>query len=133
RRLQRVVGVGGRDLRLRYAQVVAPKDKPYRVYKGGRAKGPVRPLSQREQDQGPPVTVRDGGAPPRGPRDEPVVVEPWPEQPEPLRQPPPPERPGRPRRRTARRIAFWTGLVVLLGVVVFAGWGAFGYFAFRGG
>ena len=38
-RLQRVVGVGGHGLRLRYAQVVAPKDKPYRVYKAAGPKG----------------------------------------------------------------------------------------------
>jgi polyisoprenyl-teichoic acid--peptidoglycan teichoic acid transferase len=112
---------------------VAPKDKPYRVYKGGRAKGPVRPPSLREQDGVPPVTVRDGGAPPPTPWDEPAVAEPWPPQPEPLREPAPPERPARPRRRTARRIAFWTGLIVFLGILLFVGWGAFGYFAFRGG
>jgi LCP family protein required for cell wall assembly len=36
---------------------VASKDKPYRVYRGGRAKGPIRPESLKEDLKG-----RDGGA-----------------------------------------------------------------------
>jgi polyisoprenyl-teichoic acid--peptidoglycan teichoic acid transferase len=49
---------------------VASKDKPYRVYRGGRAKGPIRPESLKEDIKG-----RDGDAyaykgpkPPRKPR-----------------------------------------------------------------
>ena len=49
---------------------MASKDKPYRVYRGGRAKGPIRPESLKEDIKG-----RDGDAsaykgpkPPRKPR-----------------------------------------------------------------
>jgi LCP family protein required for cell wall assembly len=103
---------------------VARKDKPYRVYRS----------SRRARPSGVPVggDVRDNG---RGPH---ALHEPAPSPWEPLpgAEPPAPrERPERerPRRRTARRIVFWVGLVILLLVAVVAGWAAFGYLAFRGG
>lgn len=69
---------------------MAGKDKPYRVYKGGRAKGPIRhePLGER-------AVRRDGGkADYRGPK---------------------PARSRRPRWR--RRVVLLLGLVLLLAVV----------------
>jgi polyisoprenyl-teichoic acid--peptidoglycan teichoic acid transferase len=83
---------------------VAPKDKPYRVYRGGRVKGPIRPGSLKtERDQGKP----DG----RDSRD--------------YRGP----RPARSRRRWIRPV-LWS----LVGVIVLAiVWGVLGYLAFRSG
>jgi polyisoprenyl-teichoic acid--peptidoglycan teichoic acid transferase len=83
---------------------VASKDKPYRIYRGGRVKGPIRPES--------PTTDRktgkaDGREPPeyRGPK------------------------PAKTRRRWVRPVA-WTlvGLIVLTLV-----WAVLGYLAFRSG
>jgi LCP family protein required for cell wall assembly len=103
---------------------VPQKDKPYRVYRGGRARGPIRPL--------PPLD------PPKSPR-QPLEREEleralaYPES-EPY-APPYPERrePARPPRRRGRRIAFWIGIVLLLALLSFVGWGSAGYFAFRSG
>ena len=83
---------------------MAPKDKPYRVYRGGRAKGPIRPES--------PKSDRQPGKP-NGPdsRD--------------YRGP----KPAKSRRRWVRP-ALWT----LVGVIVLAlVWAVLGYLAFRSG
>jgi LCP family protein required for cell wall assembly len=112
---------------------VRHKDKPYRVYRGGRVKGPVRPLrhdgaaSEKPRPEEPergfgsvatvaPPEVRTG-LPPELP----------PLEPEPRR------RRERPPRRRGRRIAFWALIVLLLLLLATAGWGAFGYLSFRSG
>jgi LCP family protein required for cell wall assembly len=68
---------------------VAGKDKPYRVYRGGRAKGPIRP------ERAPSEKGRDGKAARDGAK---------------------PAKPRRPRR-WRRRIALVVGLLVLLVLV----------------
>lgn len=83
---------------------MAPKDKPYRIYRGGRVKGPIRPESPKPSRKG----GKDNGPEPqdyRGPR------------------------PARSRRRWIRP-ALWTlvGLIVLTLV-----WAVLGYLAFRSG
>ena len=84
---------------------MASKDKPYRVYRGGRAKGPVPTESRKGRDSTPPVgDGRDAYA-----------------RPKPSKQ--------RRRRRWLR-----IGLVVILvAVLAFAVWGLLGYLAFRSG
>jgi polyisoprenyl-teichoic acid--peptidoglycan teichoic acid transferase len=47
---------------------VASKDKPYRVYRGGRAKGPIRPGSLKEQTRGRDGDAYKGPKPVRKPR-----------------------------------------------------------------
>jgi LCP family protein required for cell wall assembly len=83
---------------------VAPKDKPYRVYRGGRVKGPIRPESPktgRQSGKGNGSDSRDY----RGPQ------------------------PAKNRRRWLRPV-LWT----LVGVIVLAlVWGVLGYLAFRSG
>lgn len=88
------------------------KEKPYRVYRGGRTRGPIAPL--------PPLEPREPlpGAPPREPPPIPPALEPG----EP--------RPRRPRRR---RVAFWIALGLLGVIVLIAAWGAAGYFSLRSG
>jgi LCP family protein required for cell wall assembly len=82
---------------------VARKDKPYRVYRGGRAKGPIRPEGLRER----PARRRDGGdSYARG-------------------------APARPRRR--RRWLRIGLVLVLAAVLLFAVWALLGYLAFRSG
>jgi len=83
---------------------VAPKDKPYRIYRGGRAKGPIRPETSKS---GRKAEKANGPEPQeyRGPR------------------------PARTRRRWVRPVAWTlTGLVVLALV-----WAVLGYLAFRSG
>ncbi len=84
---------------------MASKDKPYRVYRGGRAKGPVPTESRKGRDSTPSVgDGRDAYA-----------------RPKPSKQ--------RRRRRWLR-----IGLVVILvAVLAFAVWGLLGYLAFRSG
>ena len=85
---------------------MASKDKPYRVYRGGRVKGPV-PTDSRKRSAAEPARAGDG-------RDA-------------------YSRPRPSRRRKARR---WlrVGLVVLLVLfLVTAVWGLLGYLAFRSG
>jgi LCP family protein required for cell wall assembly len=83
---------------------VAPKDKPYRVYRGGRTKGPIRPE---------PTKADGRPGKPNGP-DSRVYRGP---------------KPARSRRRWLR-VALWT----LVGVIVLAiVWAALGYLAFRSG
>ena len=84
---------------------MASKDKPYRVYRGGRVKGPVPTESRQEQDRAP--GVGDG-------KDEYAR-----------------SRRARPRRRRRwLRIALVVVLVVVLLVAV---WSVLGYLAFRSG
>lgn len=82
------------------------KDKPYRVYRGGRAKGPIRPEGRRDRlgrdrdgDAGGDAYAR--------------------------------ERPVKPRRR--RRWLRILVVLVLVVVLVFVLWGVLGYLAFRSG
>jgi LCP family protein required for cell wall assembly len=83
---------------------VAPKDKPYRVYRGGRVKGPVRPESPR-RDRKPAKPNRPDSRDYRGPR------------------------PARSRRRWVRPVAWaLVGLIVLSLV-----WALLGFLAFRSG
>lgn len=103
------------------------KDKPYRVYRGGREKGPIGQLREEGLAGSPPP--QDGGkeriggvtpvavaVPPAAPPVSPPVV------PQPVR-----------RRRRGRRIALRVGLALLVVVLALAGWGAWGYMAFRSG
>jgi polyisoprenyl-teichoic acid--peptidoglycan teichoic acid transferase len=83
---------------------VAPKDKPYRVYRGGRVKGPIRPESPktgRQSGKGNGSHSRDY----RGPQ------------------------PAKSRRRWLRPV-LWTLIGVLILALV---WGVLGYLAFRSG
>src|SRR5918996_1564767 len=95
---------GAMERRLRYSLAVAGKDKPYRVYRGGRAKGPIRhevpkqPRSARQRDDG---RYRYPG----------------------------PQPAKRARRRWPRRLA--VGLVLLLALALV--WGVLGFLAFRSG
>jgi polyisoprenyl-teichoic acid--peptidoglycan teichoic acid transferase len=83
---------------------VASKDKPYRVYRGGRVKGPIRQETPKEK----PRRGRRDGKDPAG------------------------DRASRPRRPTRRwlRIGLIVLLVFVLLVVV---WAVLGYLAFRSG
>jgi LCP family protein required for cell wall assembly len=84
---------------------VASKDKPYRVYRGGRVKGPVPTESRKGQDGAPrPRDGKDAYSRPRPSR----------------------------RRRTRRWLR--VGLVVILvAVLALAVWSLLGYLAFRSG
>jgi polyisoprenyl-teichoic acid--peptidoglycan teichoic acid transferase len=83
---------------------VAPKDKPYRVYRGGRVKGPIRPESPKRDGKPDKANGRDSRDY-RGPR------------------------PAKTRRRWARPV-LWS----LVGVIVLAlVWAVLGYLAFRSG
>jgi polyisoprenyl-teichoic acid--peptidoglycan teichoic acid transferase len=83
---------------------VADKEKPYKVYRGGRVKGPVRaPLGQERGDG----RERSDGDGYRGTSAEPI----------------------RKRRRWRRRVALFVLLLVLLTVA----WGVLGFLAFRNG
>jgi len=83
---------------------VTPKDKPYRVYRGGRVKGPIRPESPRRDAKPDKANGRDSHDY-RGPR------------------------PAKTRRRWVRPV-LWT----LVGVIVLAlVWAVLGYLAFRSG
>ncbi|HUC34190.1 MAG TPA: LCP family protein [Gaiellaceae bacterium] len=85
---------------------MAPKDKPYRIYRGGRVKGPIRPESPKSDRR----ADRDKANGP-GPRD--------------YRGP----RPARTRRRRVRPVV-WTLVLVLVLVLV---WAVLGFLAFRSG
>ncbi len=115
-------------------------DKPYRVYRGGRARGPIKPLTpppDRRAGAGqPPRSPSERQAPADGRRDHdgvppvgtayqipPVEPEVEPELPE-------RRRPRSPRRRRAIRIAL---VAVLVGVLLIVGWGVAGYFSLRHG
>lgn len=90
------------------------KEKPYRVYRAGRVRGPIAPLPPLEPREPPP------GAPPQEPPPIPPALEPG--------EPPP--RPHGPRRR---RAAFWIALGLLCTIVLIVAWGAAGYFSLRSG
>jgi LCP family protein required for cell wall assembly len=83
---------------------VAPKDKPYRVYRGGRVKGPIRPESPKSDAE----PGKANGSDSRGYRG---------------------PKPAKSRRRWVRPV-LWT----LVGVIVLAlVWAVLGYLAFRSG
>jgi LCP family protein required for cell wall assembly len=110
---------------------VASKDKPYRVYRTPRRVRGEEPPSRHDGNGVPPIAV---GAPPppppKAPWDDLPGIEPVPQ---PIEEPLPAPRRERPRRRTARRVTFWIGLIILTLLLLVVGWGAFGYFKFRGG
>ena len=83
---------------------MASKDKPYRVYRGGRSRGPVKPLRSADGRDG--AFSGDGGAEVGAPEKQP---------------------------RKKRRWGRWILAFVLLVVVFFVVWAALGYLAFRGG
>jgi LCP family protein required for cell wall assembly len=84
---------------------VARKDKPYRVYRGGRARGPIRHEPPRKDaDRKAPRRADDGRYRYSGPA-------------------------AKPRRRWRRRILVAVGLVV----IAFLVWALLGYLAFRRG
>jgi polyisoprenyl-teichoic acid--peptidoglycan teichoic acid transferase len=83
---------------------VAPKDKPYRVYRGGRVKGPIRPESPKTGRR----SDKDNGSDSRNYRG---------------------PKPAKSRRRWVRPV-LWT----LVGILVLAlVWAVLGYLAFRSG
>jgi LCP family protein required for cell wall assembly len=93
---------------------VAPNDKPYRVYRGGRGKGPRRrpPVPLREQLRpSPPTAPRDGGG----------------------AQAPGAPRPPRPRRTPRRRWPWLIAGILVLLVILVVVWGTLGFLSFRSG
>jgi polyisoprenyl-teichoic acid--peptidoglycan teichoic acid transferase len=98
---------------LPYPLAVPSKEKPYRVYRAGRARGRIKPLPPLRPEE--PLASGDGLGPP-----------PLPPELEPREQPPPPK----PRRR---RIALWVGLVLVAFLLLIVAWGLAGYFSLRGG
>jgi LCP family protein required for cell wall assembly len=90
--------------RLRYSVAVAPKDKPYRIYRGGRLKGPIRhePLRKGRRES------TDGSGSVRYPGPQPA---------------------RKPRRRWVKRVLITLVLVLVLALV----WGILGYLSFRSG
>jgi LCP family protein required for cell wall assembly len=110
---------------------VASKDKPYRVYRTPRRARGEEPPTPSDGNGVPPIAVGlPPPPPPTAPWDDLPGIEPVPE---PLEEPRPAPRRERPRRRTARRVTFWIGLIILSLLLLVVGWGAFGYFKFRGG
>jgi LCP family protein required for cell wall assembly len=100
---------------------VPSRQKPYRVYRGGRARGPIKPLSPSAEREQPPSVEQPGAAypyPGYGPPSEPE----YPGYP-----------PARPPRRRGRRIALWVGIVLLVLALLVVGWGLAGFFSFRSG
>jgi LCP family protein required for cell wall assembly len=87
---------------------VPSKDKPYRVYRGGRSRGPVKPLRQPE-------------APPKPPRRG------WPDQGDGY------EETHEPPQRKRRRWGRWILGIVLFLILLFVVWALLGYLAFRSG
>ena len=84
------------------------KEKPYRVYRGGRSRGPVKPLRPKDEPAPKPrrgaIDDGDGYAGTHGAP-----------------------------RRTRRRWGRWVLAVVLLVVLLFVVWAVLGYFALRSG
>jgi LCP family protein required for cell wall assembly len=87
---------------------VPSKDKPYRVYRGGRSRGPVKPLRQPE-------------APPKPPRRG------WPDQGDGY------EETHEPPQRKRRLWGRWILGIVLFLILLFVVWALLGYLAFRSG
>lgn len=83
---------------------MAPKDKPYRIYRGGRLKGPIRhePLRKARRES------MDGSGSVRYPGPQPA---------------------RKPRRRWVKRVLIMLVLVLVLALV----WGILGYLSFRSG
>ena len=82
---------------------MASKDKPYRVYRGGRAKGPIRHEPLKKEERARRADGRDGYDY-KGPR------------------------PARKPRRWRRRVLWAVLGLILLSLV----WGLLGYLAFNG-
>ena len=82
---------------------MASKDKPYRIYRGGRARGPIRPEASKERASRAP----DGEDPYAG-------------------------APSKPKRRRRRWLRIGV-LVVLLALVLVVVWAVLGYLSFRSG
>jgi LCP family protein required for cell wall assembly len=117
----------GRGGWLPYGLVVPSKEKPYRVYRGGRVRGPIKPLPPLDPHGKPRAEPagdgrRPGAAPPAEP----------PEPPQPPRPLEPGEEERRPKPRR-RRVAFWIGIGLLVLVLVVVGWGTAGYLSLRSG
>jgi polyisoprenyl-teichoic acid--peptidoglycan teichoic acid transferase len=87
---------------------VPGKEKPYRVYRGGRSRGPVKPLRPKEER---------APTPDRGPREGDDGYAGTHE----------------PQRRKRRRFGRWIVGIVLLVVLLFVVWAVLGYLAFRSG
>jgi LCP family protein required for cell wall assembly len=99
---------------------VPSKEKPYRVYRGGRAKGPIKPLAPAPSDPPPSAAPARVGYPPSDrPPDRPV------EPGYPL--------PPRPPKRRKRRVALWIALGLLVLFLAIVGWGLAGFFSLRSG
>jgi LCP family protein required for cell wall assembly len=105
---------------------VPSKEKPYRVYRAGRVRGPIKPLPPLERHAEPTADPGDGRPPgaatPIEPREPP--------------QPPRPLEPGEEQLRPKphrRRIAFWIGVALLVVILVIVGWGVAGYLSLRSG
>ena len=84
---------------------MSSKDKPYKVYRGGRTKGPIKPIPK-ESPRREPKPARDGDGYDGG-------------------YAPAPKK----RRRWGRRVAALLVLVIVLAIV----WGILGFLAFRSG
>lgn len=110
------------------------KDKPYRVYRGGREKGSIGQLldPSRNGVAGPPGAEPDANRFSGASSPVPLVTQPTPPSIPPVGPSIPPPEPSQPRRR-GRRALVRISLFVLLLALAFAGWGAFGYFSFRSG
>jgi len=84
---------------------MSSKDKPYKVYRGGRTKGPIKPIPK-ESPRRDPKPARDGDGYDR-------AYAPAPKK----------------RRRWGRKVAALVALVIVLAIV----WGILGFLAFRSG
>jgi len=116
---------------------VADNDKPYRVYRGGRSRGPIKPLppltpsgssgpaTSRPGLEDPPAEPLGNGRPPPYAT---TTVEPEVRPQELPRR----ERPPRPPRKRRRAVRWIAGILIVLLLLV-VGWGIAGYFALRHG
>lgn len=96
------------------------KEKPYRVYRAGRVRGPIQPLPPREAERPRPESAQGGAQPPVPPLP-PYEVS-------------PPDRPRRrPRIRPRRRWVRWALVGVLVLILLVVSWGLAGYFSLRSG
>jgi LCP family protein required for cell wall assembly len=117
---------------------VPSNDKPYRVYRGGRARGPIKPLAPPERRPGSGQASRDSSQRPPLADDAygahgaqvGTAYETPPVEPEVF---PGRREPREVRPRTRRRAIRWALAVVLVGVLAIVGWGVAGYFSLRHG